>query len=465
MTTGRASSGELPLRQILEASGWRDAPLKALTVTDDADLIPTRYPIEAMGVAAIAAVGLAVYNLWRLRGGAGQDITVNRKAAALAMASSDYLLVDGVKVKTWDPVTGFYQDRNGDWIYLHGNFPHLRDGLLTRLGSGNDPESIKRAVADREVAELEHETIEQGLCASVARTRAEWLRHAQHEAVLALPLLEITRIGDAPPQPLPPGMRPLSGVRVVDCSRVIAGPMAGRTLAEHGADVLRINGPHLPYIEPLIIDTGLGKRSCHLDLRAPDDAGQLRALVSDADIFVDAYRPGALAERGFGADALHDLRPGIISVSLSAWSRLGPWSARRGYDSLVQAACGLTLNEGDSAPSRMPCAPLDYLAGYLAAYGAMVALARRAEEGGSWRVELSLLRIAEWIFDMADALGVKSTVSAAMPGRDEIGAFYQSRPSEFGRLDHLAPAMTLSGTPPGWDRPPVRPGTDRPVWL
>jgi crotonobetainyl-CoA:carnitine CoA-transferase CaiB-like acyl-CoA transferase len=113
----------------------------------------------------------------------------------------------------------------------------------------------------------------------------------------------------------------------------------------------------------------------------------------------------------------------------------------------------------------MPCAPLDYLAGYLAAYGAMVALARRAEEGGSWRVELSLLRIAEWIFDMADALGVKSTVSAAMPGRDEIGAFYQSRPSEFGRLDHLAPAMTLSGTPPGWDRPPVRPGTDRPVWL
>jgi hypothetical protein len=465
MTTGKAASADLPLRRILDASGWNDAPRDDLAVSDEPDLIPTRYPIEAMGAAAIAAVGLAVDRLWRLRGGAAQDIGVNRTAAALAMASSDYLLVDGVKVKTWDPVTGFYRDRKGDWIYLHGNFPHLRDGLLARLGAANRPESIRQAVAGRDRDGLERETIERGLCGSVVRTRAEWLNHPQHDAVVALPLLEITRIGDALAQPLPQAVRPLSGVRVVDCSRVIAGPMAGRTLAEHGAEVLRINGPHLPYIEPLIIDTGLGKRSCHLDLRTPDDAAQLRTLVSEADIFVDAYRPGALAGRGFGAGALHDLRPGIISVSLSAWSRLGPWSGRRGYDSLVQAACGLTLNEGDEAPSRMPCSPLDYLAGYLAAYGAMVALARRAQEGGSWRVELSLLRIAEWIFEMADELGIKSTVPAVMPAVEEVSAFYQSRPSQFGRLDYLASALTLSATPPGWDRPPVRPGNDQPVWL
>ena len=263
----------------------------------------------------------------------------------------------------------------------------------------------------------------------------------------------------------PPAARPLSGLRVVDCSRVIAGPMAGRTLAEHGADVLRINGPHLPFIEPLIIDTGLGKRSCHLDLRTPDDVARLRGLTSEADVFIDAYRPGAIGTRGFGAEALHDLRPGIVSVSLSAWSREGAWSQRRGYDSLVQATCGLTLNEGDAAPSRMPCAPLDYLAGYLAAYGAMIALARRAEEGGSWRVELSLLRCAEWIFDAAAAVGLKSDIPDAMPHAADIPDCYQTRDSDFGRLDHLAPALSLSETSPGWDRPPVPPGTDQPVWL
>lgn len=455
----------LPLNQILESSGWSDAQLDTLDITDDPDLIPTRYPIEEMATGVLSAVGLAADRLWRLRGNSAQDIAMNRKAAALAMASSDYLLVDGVKVKTWDPVTGFYRDVRGDWVYLHGNFPHLRDGLLDLLGAEKDPVSVRDAVAKLDAAFLESAAMERGLCASRVRTPADWRQHVQHRAVSALPLLEITRIGDAPRQPLPPAARPLSGLRVVDCSRVIAGPMAGRTLAEHGADVLRINGPHLPFIEPLIIDTGLGKRSCHLDLRTPDDAERLRGLVSEADVFIDAYRPGALSARGFGAEAVQGLRPGIVSVSLSAWSREGPWSRRRGYDSLVQAACGLTLNEGEAAPSRMPCAPLDYLAGYLAAYGAMIALARRAEEGGCWRVELSLLRMAEWIFETADAIGVKSNIPASMPQPGDLRDHYQTRDSDFGRLDHLAPALSLSATPPGWDRPPVPLGTDEPVWL
>lgn len=453
------------LDRILTASGWPDAPRESLTVTDDADLIPTAYPIEALAAGVLSAVGLAVDRLWQLRGGAAQHIVVNRRAAALAIASSDYLLVDGVKVKTWDPVTGFYRDAQGDWVYLHGNFPHLRDGLLELIGAEKHPDSVRDAVARRDAGFIESAAIERGLCASKVRTPAEWRQHPQHRAVSMLPLMEITRIGDAPPQPLPPAARPLSGLRVLDCSRVIAGPMAGRTLAEHGADVLRINGAHLPFIETLIIDTGLGKRSCHLDLRAANDVERLRGLVSEADVFIDAYRPGALGARGFGAEALHAMRPGMVSVSLSAWSREGPWSQRRGYDSLVQAACGLTLNEGDAVPSRMPCAPLDYLAGYLAAYGAMIALARRAEEGGSWRVELSLLRCAEWIFEAAGATGFKSDVPEAMPQAADIADCYQRRDSVFGRLDHLAPALSLSATLPGWDRPPVPPGTDQPVWL
>ncbi len=418
-----------------------------------------------MGAAVLSAVGLAADRIWRLRGGAPQAIRVDRQAAGLAMASSDYLLVDGVKVKTWDPVTGFYRDCEGRWIYLHGNFPHLRDGLLGLLGVENDRDAVTKAVSGWRAADLEAAAIERGLCASVVRTRDEWRRHPQHRAVAGLPILSIERIGDAPPHPLPRSARPLSGIRVIDCARVIAGPMAGRTFAEHGADVLRINGPHLPHIESLIIDTGLGKRSCHVDLREADGVDRLKALVRDADVFVDAYRPGSLAARGFGADDLHRQRPGIVSVSLSAWSAEGPWSARRGYDSLVQAACGMTMGPEDQTPRRMPAAPLDYLCGYLAAFGAMTALARRAREGGSWRVELSLLRAAEWIFDTAAEIGLKSPPPRTMPRPENIPSLYQSRQSVFGRLDHLAPALSMSETAPGWDRPPVPPGTDLPVWL
>jgi crotonobetainyl-CoA:carnitine CoA-transferase CaiB-like acyl-CoA transferase len=418
-----------------------------------------------MASAAAGALGLAVDAIWQERGGKPQAITVDRAAAALSMESADYLRVEGQAIDSWDPITGFYPAKDEAWVYLHGNFSHLRDGLLTLLQASNDRATVADKVTQWEASALESEAIDRGLCASVVRSRESWIAHAHHDPVAALPLIEIEKIGEAPPQPLTHAARPLEGIRMLDLSRVIAGPMAGRSFAEHGATVMRVASPNLPAIESLVINTGLGKRSCFVDLNRPDDANRLRTLVRQADVFLDGYRPGALEARGFGPADLAVLRPGIISVSLDAWSRTGPWRLRRGYDSLVQAATGLAMTDSSGNPKRLPCQPLDYLAGYFAALGAMAALLRRSREGGSWSVSVSLARTAEWIWDMTDAMGRKTDIPVVGLVDDEIAEYKQSIESPFGRLSVLKPAISLSETPPGWASPPVPLGTHPAVWL
>ena len=181
-------------------------------------------------------------------------------------------------------------------------------------------------------------------------------------------------------------------------TRVLAGPVCGRLLAGFGADVMRIAGPHLPSVETLVIDTGLGKLSAHLDLRQAADRDRLSALAGEADVFVEAYRPGAIAGHGFTPEALAAVRPGIVCVDLCAFSHAGPWHASRGFDSLVQSASGIAHEGGDGdAPKHLPAQALDHVTGYLAAFGAMIALARRAREGGSWLVRLSLAQTGHWV--------------------------------------------------------------------
>ena len=452
------------LQSILASIEWADAPLDRLTLSTGADVLPTSIPIEDMATAALGAVGLAVEALWEERGGAPQTVTVDRRIAGLSMESADYLRVDGRTIDRWDPVTGFYPALNQSWVYLHGNFPHLRDGLLDLLQVPNDRDAVARAISQLDAAALEAEAIERGLCASVVRSRDSWAGHEQHQAVASLPLIEIEKIGEAPPQPLPASVRPLDGIRMLDLSRVIAGPMTGRTFAEHGATVMRVASPKLPAVESLVINTGLGKQSCFIDLTEAGDAETLRSLIGQADVFLDGYRPGALERRGFGASHLARLRPGIISVSLDAWSTSGPWRHRRGYDSLVQAATGLALADSKDKPKRLPCQPLDYLTGYFAAIGAMAALLRRSREGGSWRVVVSLARTAEWMWEMADTLGRKTNIPLASLPDSEAGAYKQVIDSSFGQLSVLKPALAMSQTPPGWSSPPVPLGSHKAVW-
>src|SRR5258705_172861 len=212
------------------------------------------------------------------------------------------------------------------------------------------------------------------------------IRHAK--ALAALPPISIEKIGDATPKPWPAGDRPLEGVRVLDLSRVIAGPVAGRTLAVHGADVLLIAGPDLPAIPWLTIDTGRGKLTGFVELKSPPGRSTLRDLLAGADIFSQRYRPLALANLGFSAQDAARINPGIIYVSLSAYGHAGPWPERRGFDSLVQTPTGFNQDEGQTAgvdwPKELPAQMLDHATAYLMAFGAMMARARQSREGGSW---------------------------------------------------------------------------------
>jgi len=280
-----------------------------------------------------------------------------------------------------------------------------------------------------------------------------------------LPLIEILRIGDAPPEPLPTGDRPLSGIRVLDLTRVLAGPTGARALAEHGAEVLKIAGPHLPHSGWVEYDTGHGKLSAHLDLREASGRGQLRALAQRADVFSQSFRPGALDGRGFSPAALAQLRPGMICVSLSAFGHRGPWATRRGFDTVVQAVSGMAdLQGGGKGPRFLPVSAIDYVSGYLMAFGAMVALARRAREGGSWLVRVSLAQTGRWIADqgLLDP-GALADLPEDAP-EAEIAALSVETDTPMGRLRHLAPALRLSDTPGHWALPAVPLGFHPPVW-
>jgi crotonobetainyl-CoA:carnitine CoA-transferase CaiB-like acyl-CoA transferase len=451
------------LQSILESVAWRDAPLSVLRITPSPNVLPTTLPIGALAGATLGVTGLAAAALWQLRSARLQQVTVDTRTAALAMTSATYLRVNGQPVKSWDPITGYYRVRNGEWVYLHGNFPHLRDGLLKLFNVPNDPAALRATLASWSAADVEDAAGRLGLCGVHVRRHEQWEEHPQARATAALPLIEITRIGDAPPRPMPDATRPLSGIRVLDLSRVIAGPMAARTLAEHGAGVLQVGAAHLPSIESLVIDTGFGKQSCAINLDTAIGINTLHELIDSADVFLNAYRPGALEQRGFSPAALAKRRPGIVYLTISAFSRAGPWSQRRGYDTLVAAASGLTRS-GTEDPARLPCQPLDYLTGYLGAFGAMLALQRRALEGGSWHVQLSLERTSAWIHEMTDILGRETDVATEVPPAATINDLYAESPSRFGLLRHLKPVVQLSETPARWACPPVPLGSDPARW-
>src|SRR6266545_874627 len=269
------------LGTILPIAGWCDGQAADVVFTGGADpVLPTPFRIGAAGAATLAASGLAATELWQARTGRRQRVTVDLRQAAAALRSGTYLQLAGTDVSSErDTIMGFYPTRDGRWSYLHCNFPNHRAAALSVLGVAEDHEAVTRAVATWNAADLEEAIIAAKGAGGMARTPAEWASHPQGAAVAALPLMEIMRIGDSAPEALPTGDRPLSGIRVLDLTRVLAGPTCARTLAEHGADVLRITAAHLPSLGHQEYDTGHGKLSAHLDLREPRHVETLRGLV------------------------------------------------------------------------------------------------------------------------------------------------------------------------------------------
>jgi len=457
-------------RALLSGVGIASTPEPpAMDVTGNDPVLPTRFRVGEAAAAVQLAVGAASDVLWRLRGGQPQRLAVDVHAAAASLLSFVLCRVRGVSLVRAAPVTvALYRARDGGWVHLHGGFPALHAGTLAVLGCADEAPAIARAVAAWDAQELEDVLAERGLCGARLRSASEWAAHPQGHALAAVPVVELLRLDHADPRPLPgssaetAGVRPLSGVRVLDLTRVLAGPTCARTLAEHGAEVLHVRSPSLPSIEPFVIDTNPGKRSCHLDLGKAADVEQLRGLVAGADVFSQSYRPGALARRGFAPEALARLRPGIVAVSIDCYGHEGPWACRAGWEQLAQTVSGMAYEHGGTdAPSIVAAAVTDYITGNLAALGVLAALARRAHEGGSWHVRVSLARTASWILllprtpDGDQASGLDAGVLAAHEIRMDTA---------WGRVARLGPVLRMSETPPRWSLPPAPLGSDPPRW-
>jgi crotonobetainyl-CoA:carnitine CoA-transferase CaiB-like acyl-CoA transferase len=454
------------LRDLWARAGGESAALERVSLTGADPILPTDFKIGTAASAVIGASALAATEIWRARTGRAQSVSVDLRAAVAAFRSERYLrAAEQQDLHRRDPVFGFYQAGDGRWIQIHSNLPHHHDGAIRLLGCQSTRESVAAAVATWKAGDLEDAFAAAGLPTGMVRSRAEWHAHPQGVAVAELPLLEIVRIGEAPPEPAGNGGRPLSGLRVLDLTRVIAGPVCGRTLASFGAEVMVVSSPHLPNLPGLVIDTGFGKLSASLDLRQAADAEKVRALLRNADVFCQSYRPGALARLGLGAEEVARLRPGIVYVTLSAFGHAGPWRERRGFETIIQSVSGMAQEQGTAAgatgPQHLPAQVVDHGTGWLASLGAKMALLRRAREGGSYLVRVSLAQTGRWVDGLGRHEGGRATRDLSL---DDVQDLIADVASPFGPLRHVVPPTRLSETPAFWSRPPVPLGTHAAAW-
>lgn len=453
------------LDELLALGQLAECPGGSIDITGNDPYFPTTHRVGEAAAAVLAAHGAAIAEIWRRRSGRRQRISVDVGAAAVSLESVLLMTRRGYTVPYTDinyPLTNFHPTRDGRSIHLHAGYPHLRNGLLELLDCPNSLDRIRAKVAQWDAFELEDAIAERGLCGAVGRSLEEWLAHPQGAWLAEQPLVTIERIGDSAPEPFRPAARPLSGVRVLDLTDVLAGPTSTRTLAEQGATVLRIRPPDRPIIPAFILDTGHGKLSTMMDLKREPEAKRMRALLSEADIFAQNYRPGAIAGLGFSPEEAARIRPGIICMSLNCYGHGGPWSERRGWEQLAQAASGMAVADGSIAePKVSPVIPNDYITGYLAAYGMAVALLRRATEGGSYHVRVSLARTAMWIQSLG-RIDPKPDGITVPP--ETIRALQITRDSPEGRLRFLGPVTRFSETKAYWEwaSPPM--AAHDPVW-
>lgn len=450
------------LKSLLEQVDLQPETITALNGADP--ILPSRFRVGEAAATALGASGLAANEIWELSGGSSQDVSIDIKGAAASLISFMFQRQEeGEQPMREDrALVGLYEAGDGRWVHIHGAFPNLAAGTLKVLNCEQSVEAVTAAVKTWDAQDLENALAAEGMCGAMARSRAEWLAHDQGKALASIPPVEIIKIGDSDPEPVGPRKRPLDGTRVLDLTRVLAGPTCARTLASHGANVLKINSPNLASVPPFVIDTGHGKRSAHLDLEDTGDAETLRNLAKSADVFSQGYRKGAMERRGFGPEQLADLRPGIIYVSINAYGHEGPWARRPGWEQLAQTASGIALDEGTSeSPRLIAAAATDYTTGYLASLGAMTALKRRALEGGSYHVRASLCQTANWLY----TFGLFDR-EARMPDLDlGMASDYMTQSdSGFGTLHHLGPVLQMSQTTPRWEQPTVPLGTHPASW-
>ena len=465
MQSPRKPSLEI-LSDIWTSAGGDAAALGAVTLTGEEPQLPSSFRVAAAAQASVAATGLAAAEIWKLRGGEQQNVSVDMRHAVVECRSERYLRVDDKPPPpAWDAIAGVYKTRDQRFVRLHTNFRHHRDAVCKVLNCKAERDDVQAALMQWDAEAFETAAYAGGCVVAMMRSHDEWSALPHAKALAELPLITIDKIGEAVPKPWPKGDRPLAGIRVLDLSRVIAGPVAGRTLAAHGADVMLVSGPELPAIPWLSIDNGRGKLSSFVELKSEQGQGVLRDLLAQSDIFSQGYRPRALAALGFSPQHAAQINPGIVYVTLSAYGHAGPWADRRGFDSLVQTSTGFNHAEGQAAgvegPKELPAQMLDHATGYFMAFGAMMAKARQSREGGSWQVRVSLAQTGRWLWNLGRVVDGFKTED--LKG-DSIKPLMEELPSGFGPLRSVKPSAILSKTPAFWARPSMPLGSHPPKW-
>lgn len=431
-----------PLSEALGAVGVDRDPAE-LAVVGGLGHFESPLPVEDTAIACVGAALLAATR---------RPVEVAAGHVAAAVRSEAHLRLDGERpLDGFAPMSRFWQAADG-WVRTHGNYPWHREALVRALGAADDVDAVASAIKDIPARELESRVVAAGGIAAAVRTPAQWLAEPQGQAVAARQLVETRRLGGAAPR--------AGRFRVLDLTRVIAGPVCTRFLAALGADVLRIDPPHRPE-RPGSYDTLLGKRTAVLDAGTPDGLARLHELLDQADVLVHGYRPGSLRRFGLGIEDLAERHPGLVVVALSAWGSTGPWGERRGFDSIVQAASGIATASAESAvestgrPGALPCQLLDHGTGYLCAAAVLDGLRRQSEIGGTWLRELSLARTAHWL------LGQPRAGRPPVPA--DAGPWLTELDSADGRITAVAPPGRIDGRALTW--PFIHTyGTDEPRW-
>ncbi|MGC9439223.1 CoA transferase [Streptomyces sp. WG5] len=460
------------IEQVWPALGGDPALLSRVSEVVRRGALDARLPVRESARACVGACALAAAELGARRAGLAEvpGVRVDDGAVAAAFTSERHLRVGGREPVPFAPLSRLWRTADG-WVRTHANYPHHRERLLGALGVPEDVGAVGSALAGRSAWEVQETVYAAGGLAVALRTPEQWAASGQGGAVARRPLVERGRLDASPARagtsvpassPSSP-LLPAAGLRVLDLTRVVAGPVATRTLALLGADVLRVDPPGLPELSDQHADTGFGKRSATLDLSDGHGHGTFEELLGAADVVVTGYRPGALDRFGLSPEALAARRPGLVVAQLSAWGAYGPWAGRRGFDSLVQVATGIAAVERTSErPGALPAQALDHGTGYLLAAGVLRALTEQSYEGGSRYVRVALARTARWLTDRIRPDAAEGAGDAAYPGP---GPWLAERDSPLGRLRYALPPVSFTGGPADWARPPGPCGADTARWV
>jgi crotonobetainyl-CoA:carnitine CoA-transferase CaiB-like acyl-CoA transferase len=422
--------------------------------------LPSAFAVTDLACASMAAAGQAVSQLIEQQTGHLPAVEVDRRLASFWFSTS--LRPMGWQVPPlWDPVAGDYSTQDG-WIRLHTNAPHHRAAAERVLGACADRAAMAAKVAQWASMDLEQAVVDAKGCAAEMRSWAQWQQHSQGLAVNAEPLVHFLDSPDEHSQPWQGSVaQPLAGIKVLDLTRVLAGPTASRFLAGLGGDVLRIDSP--TWNEPGVVpEMTLGKRCARLDLHDPADRAVFESLLKDADILLHGYRADALEHLGFGAERRRQLAPGLIDVGLNAYGWSGPWQNRRGFDSLVQMSSGIAeagqrWQQADK-PTPLPVQALDHATGYLLAASALRLLTVRLNTGRGGSARLSLARTAKLLIEHG------SGITEALRAEDEQDQGLLVEQTPWGPAHRLQVPVKISGTPIQWALPATELGSHRARW-